>query len=349
MRLRTAFFQYGIDFRARLGAQEAAPGEPVVAPEMFARQLANLRDHGFKFVSLYDTMPALADALRLYREAGLSRTGPVVVMSPVRKKGDVEAIESLRAEIGLGPDFDLYYGVPAAPVGALVDPAKEGFTLVRAANRRALAVAPIVDQASYDALGQALDVPVYNVSSEYAQRLLATGLRQNPKRDWWSWNIAQENPLMNRLYAGYLLYRTGLGGSPLYGAFPGPYQYAPGGDPFNETAASPAGGERAPRPQMTTYPARDGVIDTLQWEAAREGVDDVRYLTNLKTYLRDLKDLEIYKDATDQAEAFLQKAMTRPLAALPPGELQTIRRGIADQALKLLTILRNNTTPRYPD
>ncbi len=350
MRLRTAFLQYGIDFRTRLAGEEAAPGEPVVTPEVFARQLANIRDHGFKFVSLYDRMPVLADALRLYREAGLSRTGPVVVMSPVKNRGDIEAIENLRLGAGLGADFDIYYGTPVAPVGDRVDPAREGFALVRETSRRALAVAPIVSQTSFDALGQALDVPVYNVSSEYAQRLLETGMRQNNKRDWWSWNIAQENPVMNRLYTGYLLYRTGVGSTPLYGAFPGPYQYAPGSDPFGETAPAPLDGKRVSRPQMTTYPAQDGVIDTLQWEAAREGVDDIRYITNLKTYLRDVKDLKIRKDATDQAEAFLQKALARPLATLPAGELQTIRRGIVDQALKLLTILRGSpTVPRYPD
>ncbi len=103
------------------------------------------------------------------------------------------------------------------------------------------------------------------------------------------------------------------------------------------------------RPQMTTYPAQDGIIDTLQWEAAREGVDDIRYITNLKTYLRELKDLKIRKAATDEAEAFLQKALARPLATLPPGELQTIRRGIVDQALRLLTLLRGSVLTRYLD
>jgi len=29
------------------------------------------------------------------------------------------------------------------------------------------------------------------------------------------------------------------------------------------------------------YPAADGVIDTIQWEGFREGVDDVRYLSTL--------------------------------------------------------------------
>ena len=99
---------------------------------------------------------------------------------------------------------------------------------------------------------------------------------------------------------------------------------------------------------MTTYPVKDGVLDTLQWEAAREGIDDIRYITNLKTYLREVKDLKIRKDVTDEAEDYLQKQMNRPLATLAPGELQTIRRGIVNRSLALLTILRG-TAAHYPD
>ncbi len=33
---------------------------------------------------------------------------------------------------------------------------------------------------------------------------------------------------------------------------------------------------------MTVYPTRDSVIDTLEWEGVREGLDDIRYATKLK-------------------------------------------------------------------
>ena len=36
------------------------------------------------------------------------------------------------------------------------------------------------------------------------------------------------------------------------------------------------------------YPAKEGVIDTLHWEAFREGIDDIRYATKLKLLARDL-------------------------------------------------------------
>ena len=44
---------------------------------------------------------------------------------------------------------------------------------------------------------------------------------------------------------------------------------------------------------MLTYPVKDGVLDTLQWEACREGVTDVRYLTTMYAALRECKDAQV--------------------------------------------------------
>ncbi len=344
MRLRMPFLQYGVDFRARLSGETGA-----TTSADFTRQLVNIREHGFRFVSLYDPLPSLTEALGLYRQAGLGPAGPVIIMSPVNSAGDVRRLDEARAAVGLAPNFDMYVGTPL-PLQQVAS-AAENFTALRGLKRRPLTAAPVTGPAAADTLSALVDVPIYNVTAEYPQRLLMTGRRENPKRDWWSWNPALEQPLQNRLYAGYLLYRTGLNSSPLYGAFVGPYQFSPNGDPFNETAmAAVAGENKQPvlRPQMLAYPTRDGLLDTLQWEAAREGVDDIRYITNLKTYIRELIDLKISKELTDEADAFLRRSMSISLATATPGELQAIRRGIADRALKLLTILRAKGS-RYPD
>jgi hypothetical protein len=43
------------------------------------------------------------------------------------------------------------------------------------------------------------------------------------------------------------------------------------------------------RNNMCTYPTVDGVVSTLGWEAFREGVDDVRYLTTLLKAIREAR------------------------------------------------------------
>lgn len=352
LRLRSAFLQYGVDLRSRVGgpneAQTAAlPGDSVrVSSEEYARELANIRDHGFRWVSLYDRPGDLESTLRLYKDSGLNAGGPVVLMSGVENENDAQRVEQARAGAGL-PGLQVYFGTPAASP----DAAAQTLQTIHGAGARGLLVAPITGPSLEGALGSLVDVPVFSVGADYAQALLATGKRTQTKRDWWSWNLAQENAPLNRLYAGFLLYRTGIASAPLYGAFAGPYRYAPPGvDPFNETAATAGGDAAAPalRPQMVTYPVQNGMLDTVQWEAAREGVDDIRYITTLKDFSRQLKDLQSAKGVATgkadlvEAEQFLVKTMgtARPLGQMTPGEMQLLRRGIADRTIRLLGLVR---------
>jgi len=39
------------------------------------------------------------------------------------------------------------------------------------------------------------------------------------------------------------------------------------------------------RDHVFAYPTVDGVIDTVAWEGLREGIDDVRYLSQLKLFV----------------------------------------------------------------
>ena len=60
---------------------------------------------------------------------------------------------------------------------------------------------------------------------------------------------------------------------------------------------------------MTTYPAADGAIPTMQWEQFREGIDDVRYLTTLYAKLDEIRATHPNEVAAIEAgvEADLEK------------------------------------------
>lgn len=343
LNLRTAHFQYGIDLPSVLqGADSPRPGERAVTPQEMTAQLANIRDHGIKLVTLHGAPSSLTEPLRLYKESGISNAGPVVIANPLTGPDDFSAIENLRSTVGLAPTFEFYYRLPGE---ALTDAAAAGryAESARNANRNALVVAPVDSSSTYGELARAggdAFAPVYAVSSDYAQKVLTEGRRFTPNRDWWSWNISQQSPVRNRLLAGFLLWKTGNG---MYGAFPGPYQFVPEGtDPYSVVNASPEDATMsptAPRPQLAAFPVEGGVLDTLQWEAVREGIDDVRYADVLKTLSREIKDLKIRKDATDLAESYLLGVMGKPLLSLSPREHQVFRREIANQCLKLQAIL----------
>ncbi len=79
-----------------------------------------------------------------------------------------------------------------------------------------------------------------------------------------------------------------------------------------------------------TYPTADGVIDTIQWEGYREGVDDLRYLATLNAALHRYADAN--HPAVQQATAFLKELKTADLAKL---DLDDVRRQMITHILKL--------------
>lgn len=337
--LKTAFLQYGIDLRSRLSSEGANPGDPTVTPELLAAELANIRDHGFRLVMLHEKTASLETALRLYKEAGLSNVGPVVAADPVRDASEIAAVEGLKTSVGLGPSFDIYYGLTAEEARAGSNIAEFGAAVQKAG--RGLVVAPVESTAAYASLSGALSdprgeklAPIYSLSSDYAQKLLAEGKRSTPNRDYWSWSIPTQNPLRNRTFAGLLLYKTGPG---LYGAFPGPYQFAPNGETLTPTSdANPA-----TRPQMTTLPVEGGVLDTVQWEAVREGVDDIRYIGVLKAYARELKDFQnpALKTPIGLAESYLIGVTGKNLLQYTPAQYVVFRRTLIKESFKLKSLL----------
>jgi hypothetical protein len=54
---------------------------------------------------------------------------------------------------------------------------------------------------------------------------------------------------------------------------------------------------------MMVYPTAEGIIDTLQWEGYREGVNDIRYISTLERLCNKAEDKN---DAVIEAENFLK-------------------------------------------
>lgn len=84
------------------------------------------------------------------------------------------------------------------------------------------------------------------------------------------------NPILWRRNKGIRLYQANFDGC-------NEYLFCGGADIWNEFASDSSGYA----PFTIAFPAYDGMIDTLQWEALREGYDDVRYITLLKRLARE--------------------------------------------------------------
>lgn len=327
LRLLSPAKQYAINLRSRLDPAPAdtlpsADGRDLatdfVTKDTLDKQLADIYAHGVRIPTLYDSPQTLAQAVTEYRQYAMGE--PYVY----RGAGDPAAIEAARKQTSAGPFFFYDDDSPLSAAG----PRLSALT-----TNKLQPTTFLTRPEDYDAIGSSLGLAIYSLGSPYAQKMVQTkGLRTAGTRDWWYWPASNENPLQNRLDSGYLLWRANL-----YGAFLPAYQAPFGSDPYDETSQGAPAFLAAYRPQMLTYPAQDGVIDTLQWEAVREGITDVRYLTTLYTALRECKDAHIQKPLVAEAEAYAKTFLGNPLVGRPESDLDTARTRIATYALRLRT------------
>ena len=84
------------------------------------------------------------------------------------------------------------------------------------------------------------------------------------------------------------------------------------------------------RNRAMAYPTIDGVIDTVQWEGWREGVDDVRYLSTL---LKKVDEVKAQGKDTSNAERFIHELKC---SNLENTSLDNIREEIIGQILALM-------------
>lgn len=314
--------QYAIGFRGKLGSPPAgAPSSlDYVSSDEFSAELADIAAHGFRYATLTDAPPALWNAVSAYQQAGLATP---VVYDGLNGQDDEDQIKSIEQVRGANhaPEFD--YLMPSCS-----DQAQE----TAWAKNDGLPCASFIP--NDDALNQLegnLDLAIYSADEPYAQKLLQTdGRRMYMDRDWWRWPSAQDDPQVNRLYTGYLLWRTDL-----YGAFASDYETCWGTDPFDCADPGAPADKAMYQPAMMTYPAANGVIDTLQWEAAREGITDVRYLTTYYAALRECKDNHLEADLVDSSQAQVTGFLNKALWTLSDSDYQAERATIAHYAVIL--------------
>ncbi len=325
LRLLSPAKQYGIDLRSRLDPAPAALPSPdgkelvtdFVSKDVLDRQLADIYAHGFTIATLYDSPDTLWDAVTEYKACGLGTS-----YNLYKGDGDPKAIENGRQS----------HACPALTYYTDPEPTTAAQARMAPLTKAGIPNATYIPrQADYDSLQADTDLAVYNRDSEYTQQLLRTkGQRISQTRDWWYWDATDEDPKTNRVDTGFLLWRANL-----YGAYLPDYQTAFGTDPYDETSVGACPSKAAFRPLMLTYPVKDGVLDTLQWEACREGVNDVRYLTTMYAALRECKDAHIAKPLVTEAETYVKTFLDKPLANLPDDQYDTFRAQVANYAMLL--------------
>lgn len=126
--------------------------------------------------------------------------------------------------------------------------------------------------------------------------------------------VGVEQPETYRRNFGLLLWKAGYDGAMDYAY---QHSFGHGWNDFDHPAC---------RDHNFAYPTVDGVIDTIEWEGFREGVDDVRYITTLIKTIREARQRK--PEMTKEAEQWLE-------ALDPARDLDSIRTQVIDWILKL--------------
>ncbi len=136
-----------------------------------------------------------------------------------------------------------------------------------------------------------------------------------------------ENPLLWRRNQGLVHYKANYDAALLYAYYEGTPNI------WNDFIKS-----NRYRNFCIVYPTRDGVIDTLAWEAFREGIDDIRYATLLKRLAQEA----LRAETSDTVRLGKRALVWLELLDAETADLDAARRAMIDWILQLRTGLGAN-------
>jgi len=243
----------------------------------YQAQLRAMHELGLNAL-IVDPFPSLEkfdESLGLMREAGF--TGPIVCM-----ESDVKAAAAIMAKHGYGPFF---YGVDEP--GAKTDKAyREKAKRIQDVGGKVVAAMRSDTSRRYAADGL-IDMPI--LSHCYIPGTAVTREYTGPEK--WIPHMQDKTKFAHRLYYfqswtdlqhtwlrmwyGFYLYRSGFDG-----VMPYCLMAFQKGLPYHTDARiwNIRRGRAAMKMFCTAYPSKEGPVPTLQWEAYREGITDMRWI-----------------------------------------------------------------------
>lgn len=323
--------RYSIYYRGKLSRYGAAyhanamkDGQPAITaewktPQQYLAEMVNLKAHGVEYPTVYQNdEQLLRQELALREQAGLPKgtlylncIGPGAGQTPAQleetKRRVHKWIQFARQQ---GYDEVYFYGRDEAK-GELLLAQRPAWQATREAGGKIFAAS--WSPGIFKEMGDLLNLAVWMgpLDPKEAARYHAIGHQifsyNNPQ-------VGVEEPETYRRNFGLLLWKANYDGAMDYA-----YQHG-FGHIWNDYD------DKQWRDHVFAYPTLDGVIDTIQWEGFREGVDDVRYVTTLE------KAIEQTRSVKPRLAAQAQEFLTR---LDPQGNLEALRGQTIDWILKL--------------
>lgn len=313
---------YSIYYRATLSRDgEPTDSSDVKSEEQYRAEMADLKAHGVFYPTNYQALDdrLLVRMLQIRQEVGLPG-GPFYNLGRGTGSGTTPAeLAALQQDVKrwiefcrpFGYDPIYFYGADEA-TGEQLTAQRAAWKAVQAAGGKTVVACY---EKTFEAMGGLLNCAV-----------LAGRPNPDQAKKWHSVGshafcyaypqVGNEEPETYRRHFGLELWQAGFDGAMDYA-----YQHG-FGHVWNDFD------DKTYRDHVFAYPTLNGVIDTVQWEGFREGVDDVRYLTTLKALVEQGK--------TDPAKRQVAAEAGKWLEAMDVGgDLDVLRERMVQWILRL--------------
>jgi hypothetical protein len=298
-RLEQPVLQYSMYYGGVLVSEsETRVGGPDKSAAQYLGEMRNLKAHGVTHPLSIEPLGKMLDqAIELRKQAGIAVEPFYLESISTGHRDTAASLEGLKEVVGIAKRQLAAHGIKEFYVYGQDEAAGEELRRERKAIQIVHETGGKVFVACYkgafELVGDLLDLA--NISGPLApteaEKWRAAGHKAfsygNPQ-------VGPEQPETYRRNYGLALWKAGYDG-----AMDWIYQSNTGNiyDDFDHPNS---------RDMVFAYPTADGVIDTVQWEGFREGVDDVRYLTTLLRAIERAKIMPERRGLADQAEQWLQ-------------------------------------------
>lgn len=267
-----------------LGTLDCRRHQHYVAPALFEAQLRDIHAAGFRSLSLFETdSSTLQQAVDVARAVGFES-----VVLAGRDPGCWERVDfgGLEPVVYASDELDAHGDARIADHAARVRAARVQGMRSMSSLLHDVTAKRFLPDGDIGPAPEAVSLYLPNNLRHFAFHAASERPRDEDVRYYWQTHM--EKPNVHRLLAGIYLWKSGARGISPYC-----YQHLPVApfspfDDFDEWEPRfHVGAERRPfKDHMTTYPARDGAIPTVQWRGLGEGLTDLRYLETLDRTLR---------------------------------------------------------------
>jgi len=271
--------EYSIYYRGRLSVTTPKViSSELKTADQYMAEMIDMKNHGIVSPTIYQGLSSglIKQELDIRKKIGISGKSLYILGTTTGNATDVSSLSALNNSIRQWLTIALEYGYQNTYIYGIDEASGKKLTSQRTAWETVKSSGAKVHAACYkaaiDTVGDLLDLAILSgaFDSTTVDKWHSQGKKvfiyNNP-------HVGIENPVIYRKNYGLSLWLAGYEGVMDYA-----YQHAYGNiwndfdhDPNNPTY----------RDIVCAYPTTNGVIDTIQWEGFRQGVDDVRYLTAL--------------------------------------------------------------------